>query len=98
MKVRFTPNGDRQFLAVVAHILAERPAAARRVHTPTVKALKRLERFPESGRQLPEFPDVPHREVVFSLIQVLPPHRARYGVGGGCLARSSDTHGTDRSR
>ena len=64
MKVRFTPTGDRQFLGVIAYILADGPTAARRFHTRALKTLKRLERFPESGRRLPEFPTFPHREVI----------------------------------
>ena len=64
MKVRFTPAGDRQFLGVIAYILAERPTAARRFHTRATKILKRLERFPESGRRIPEFPNLPYREVI----------------------------------
>jgi len=28
------------------------------------QVLKRLERFPNSGRRLPEFPDLPHREII----------------------------------
>jgi plasmid stabilization system protein ParE len=35
-----------------------------------------LERFPDSGRKLPEFPDLPHREVV------VPPYRFFYRVHG----------------
>jgi len=36
--------------------------------------LKRLERFPESGRRIPEFPELPYREVL------LPPYRFFYRV------------------
>ena len=64
MKGRFTPTGERQFLAVIAYILADRPAAARRFYTRALKTLKRLEKFPESGRRLPEFPELPYREVI----------------------------------
>ncbi|OGL09509.1 MAG: plasmid stabilization system protein [Candidatus Rokubacteria bacterium RIFCSPLOWO2_02_FULL_72_37] len=63
-RVRFTPSGRRQFLAVVAHILRDNPAAARRFGQRAERALRRLERFPESGRALPEFPDLPYREVI----------------------------------
>ena len=64
MTVRFTPTGERQFLQVLAYILADRPSAARRFHTRATKVLRRLEKFPESGRQLPEFPGLPYREVI----------------------------------
>jgi plasmid stabilization system protein ParE len=36
--------------------------------------LRRLERFPDSGRTLPEFPDLPHREVIVT------PYRFFYRV------------------
>lgn len=64
MKVRFTPTGGRQFLAVVAYLLADRSTVARRFHARALKTLKRLQRFPESGRRIPEFPDLPYREVI----------------------------------
>lgn len=64
MKVRFTPSGDRQFFQVIAYILANRPSAARRFHTRATKILTRLERFPDSGRRIPEFPGLPYREVI----------------------------------
>ena len=64
MKVRFTPAGDRQCLDVIACSLADRPAATRRFHTRALKALSRLEKFPESGRRIPEFRGLPYREVI----------------------------------
>jgi plasmid stabilization system protein ParE len=38
--------------------------------------LRRLERFPASGRVLPEFPDLPYREVIVS------PYRFFYRIAG----------------
>ena len=64
MKVRFTPTGDRQFLQVIAHILADRPAAARRFHARATRVLSRLEKYPDSGRRIPEFRGLPYREVI----------------------------------
>jgi toxin ParE1/3/4 len=64
VKVRFTPTGKRQFLQVIAYLLADRPSAARRFHTRATKVLSRLEKFPASGRRLPEFPGLPYREVI----------------------------------
>jgi len=76
VKVRFTPTGDRQFLDVIAYILADRPAAARRFYERAVKILSRLEKFPESGRRIPEFRGLPYREVIVS------PYRFFYRVEG----------------
>jgi len=64
LRVRFTLSGRRQFLAAIAYILRDNPAAARRFRQRAGRVLRRLERFPESGRVLPEFPDLPYREVV----------------------------------
>jgi plasmid stabilization system protein ParE len=72
VRVRFTPAARDQFLAAIAYIAGQRPAAARRLLKKTTTALRRLTRHPESGRRLPEFPDLPHREVV------LPPYRFFY--------------------
>jgi plasmid stabilization system protein ParE len=74
LKVRFTPVAERQFVHAVAYILAERPSAARRFYNRAKKILKRLERFPNSGRHIPEFPELPHREVI------IPPYRFFYRV------------------
>jgi plasmid stabilization system protein ParE len=76
VRVRFTPTAREQFLAVVAYIQRDDRAAARRFRQRAERALRRLERFPESGRHLSEFPDLPHREVVVR------PYRFFYRVHG----------------
>lgn len=76
MTVRFTPSGERQFLDVIAYILADRPAAARRFYQRALTSLRRLEKFPESGRRIPEFRDLPYREVIVR------PYRFFYRVEG----------------
>ena len=76
MKVRFTPSGDRQFLDVIAYILADRPTAARRFYQRALKTLRRLEKFPASGRRIPEFRGLPYREVIVS------PYRFFYRAEG----------------
>lgn len=75
-RVRFTPAGRKQFLAVVAYILRDDPAAARRFRQRAEGSLRRLERFPESGRVLPEFPELPYREVIVA------PYRFFYRAAG----------------
>jgi len=64
VKVLFTPTGRAQFLAVVAYILRENPAAAGAFRKNAARVLRRLARFPQSGRHIPEFPDLPHREAI----------------------------------
>ncbi len=64
MKVRFTPSGRLQFLRAVAYILRDNPQAAIRFRKRAERALRRLTRYPDSGRLIPEFPDLPFRELV----------------------------------
>jgi toxin ParE1/3/4 len=72
VRVRFTPTGRVQFLAAIAFIRRENPVAAARFRQRAEQALRRLEQFPESGRVVPEFPDLPYREVI------VPPYRFFY--------------------
>ena len=66
MRVRFTPTGRAQFLAALAYIRRENPTAVARFRQRAEQALRRLEQFPESGQVVPEFPDLPYREVIVS--------------------------------
>jgi len=74
VKVRFTPSARAQFLSALAYIPRDKPSAATtfREHSETV--LRRFEDFPESGRIIPEFPELPYREVV------IPPFRFFYKI------------------
>ena len=64
MRVRFTPFAHAQLLGAIAYIHRENPTAARAFRHKAQKAVARLRRFPRSGRVLPEFPDLPFREVI----------------------------------
>lgn len=64
MKVRFTPAGRNQFLAAIEYKRRESPAAAQRFRDRAEEILRRLQHFPDSGRIVPEFPDLPYREVI----------------------------------
>jgi len=74
LKVLFTPAGRRQFLEAIAYIYRDNPAAAVSFREKSEKTLFRLKKFPESGRLIPEFPDLPFREVIVR------PYRFFYGV------------------
>jgi toxin ParE1/3/4 len=87
VKVRFTPSGRRGFLAVVAFLLEENPPAAEGFRKKAEKRLRRLARFPRSGRAIPEFPDLPHREVL------CPPYRFFYRIQGKTVWIVSVLHG-----
>ena len=64
MRVRFTPAGRTQFLEAAAYIRRENPTAADRFRAQAEEILRRLQSFPHSGRTVPEFPELPYREVI----------------------------------
>ena len=74
MRIRLTPSARLQFLTAVAFIQRDNPAAAKRFRNRAERVLKRLERFPDSGKLLAEFPELPFREIVVS------PYRFFYRV------------------
>ena len=74
MKVRFTPSARAQFFAGLEYIKANNPLAALALLTRAKKSLCRLSTYPQSGRKIPEFPELSHREVL------VPPYRFFYRV------------------
>lgn len=62
--VRFTPPARAQFLAALAYIKADRPLAAAAFRAKVNRQLSLLLEFPDSGRVIPEFPDLPYREAL----------------------------------
>ena len=76
MKVRFTPSGRADFLRVVSFIRRDDRAAALVFCTPA-----------ESGRLIPEFPDLPYREVI------VPPFRFFYRIEGNTVWIVAVWHG-----
>ena len=77
--VLFTPAAREQFLAALAYIAADDPTAARNLRDRAAASLLRLTDYPESGRVLPEFPDLAFREVI------VPPYRFFYRVKGDAV-------------
>lgn len=76
MKVRFTLVARAQFLRAVAYIKRDNPMAAAKFRRRAEKVLRRLEKHPNSGRPIPEFPELPHREVIVA------PYRFFYRTEG----------------
>jgi len=74
MKVRFTPSARNQFLSALAYICRDKPSAAVNFRNKAETILRRLEIFPESGRVILEFPELPYREVI------VPPYRFFYKI------------------
>lgn len=64
MRVLFTPSARQQFLDAVGYIYHENPDAARGFPRRAETKLRRLEHFPQSGRPIPEFPELRHRELI----------------------------------
>jgi len=62
--IRFTPPARAQFLAAVGYIHADRPGAALGFRTRVSAALAVLADFPDSGRVIPEFPQMGFREAL----------------------------------
>jgi len=87
VKVRFTPSARAQFLSALTFIRRDKPAAAIRFRDRTETILRRLEGFPESGRVVPEFPDLPYREVI------IPPYRFFYRIKGDVVWIVAVWHG-----
>ncbi|MGD1075942.1 MAG: type II toxin-antitoxin system RelE/ParE family toxin [Thermodesulfovibrionales bacterium] len=74
MKVLLTPSARDQFLSAITYIYRDSPSAAIAFRHKAEKTLSRLRKFPRSGRILPEFLDLPFREVL------VPPYRFFYRV------------------
>jgi plasmid stabilization system protein ParE len=87
LKVQFTPPGRSQFLAALSYIRADRPSAAWAFQQRVNTVLARLADFPESGRVVPEFPDLQFREVIVD------PYRFFYRVKGDAVWVVAAWHG-----
>jgi toxin ParE1/3/4 len=74
VKVRFTPSARSQFLAKLEYIASDNPLAASALLERVKKSLRRLAAHPQSGRKIPEFPELKHREVIVA------PYRFFYRV------------------
>ncbi len=64
MRILFTPQARAQFLEAIEYIRNDNPSAAVRMRNKAELVLRRLLTFPESGRRIPEFPELPFREVI----------------------------------
>ena len=87
MKILFTPSARKSFLSALEYIRREDPAAAKRFRVKSESILKRLIDFPQSGRIIPEFPDLPFREVI------VPPYRFFYRLEGETIWIAAVWHG-----
>jgi plasmid stabilization system protein ParE len=65
-EVKFSPLARKQFLDALAFIRRDKPSAAIGFRQKADESLSHLPDFPESGRRIPEFPDLAYREVIVS--------------------------------
>ena len=79
LRVRLTRPARAQFPAAFAYIHADRPPAARAFRHRVNAVLARLADFPDSGRVVPELPDLQFREVTVD------PYRFFCRVKGGTV-------------
>ena len=91
MTLRFTPSAREQFLSAVTRIRRDNPLAALRFRKEAESALRRLEKFPRSGRPIPEFPELPYREVIVA------PYRFFYRTERQIVWIVAVWHGAQRS-
>jgi plasmid stabilization system protein ParE len=74
VKVRFTPSAEAEYVEALTFVLKDNRRAALLFGRKIESALRRVARYPDSGRKLPEFPELPHREII------VPPYRLFYRV------------------
>jgi toxin ParE1/3/4 len=87
VKVQFTPSARNQFLSALSYIRRDKPSAAISFRNKAETILRRLEKLPESGRIIPEFPELPYREVIVS------PYRFFYKIKGNIVWIVAMWHG-----
>lgn len=79
MRILLTPSARTQFLEAIEYVHKENPVAAAKMRQKAERVLRRLIRFPDSGRLIPEFPELPFREVQ------VPPYRFFYRKEGSVI-------------
>jgi toxin ParE1/3/4 len=76
VKVRFARSAQISFQSALNFINQNNPQAAFKFYDRVEEILRRLEKHPDSGRMIPEFPQLPYREIL------VPPYRFFYRVEG----------------
>ncbi len=73
-RIEFSDSARVQFVSAVRYIQKDDPTAARSFRVKAERSLVRLIDFPDSGRSIPEFPELSYREII------VPPYRLFYTV------------------
>lgn len=74
MRVRFTPQAAKQYLDALRKLRTENAAGAATVQQRTEAVVGLLREHTDAGHPIPEFPELPHRELS------APPYRVFYRV------------------
>jgi len=90
MTISFTPTARNQFLQAIAYTRRDKPSAASSFHKKAEEILSRLNDHPKSGRPIPEFPDLPYREVIVT------PYRFFYRVKDNTIWIVAVWHGAQQ--
>ena len=69
MRVRFTAQAARQYLDGLRYLRTKHPSGAATVQRRAEAVIELLREHPGAGHVIPEFPDLPHRELP------VPPYR-----------------------
>jgi plasmid stabilization system protein ParE len=70
MRIHLTESALAQIEDVLSCIRDERPGAADRIMDRLEDSLYRLERYPASGRLIPEYPTSPYREILVHPLRI----------------------------
>ena len=79
MRVRFTPQAERQYLDALRYLRTKNPAGAATVQGRAEAVIELSRDHPDAGRAIPEFPELPHRELP------VPPYRFFHRVVDGTV-------------
>lgn len=63
MQVHFTHQAEQQYLGALRYLRAKSPAGAASVQRHAEAVIAQLREHPHSGHEIPEFPELPHREL-----------------------------------
>jgi plasmid stabilization system protein ParE len=74
VRVRFTSQAARQYVDGLRYLRTKHPAGAATVQRRAEAVIELLREHPGAGHAIPEFPDLPHRELP------VPPYRLFHRV------------------
>ncbi|MDA0738373.1 MAG: type II toxin-antitoxin system RelE/ParE family toxin [Nitrospirae bacterium] len=87
--IRWTQRSRDDLQEVYDFISRDSPRSAEIFIDRIISSTERLSAFPQSGRALPEFPDLPYREIIVSSYRVI----YRHDVEGDHVLIAAVMHG-----